>query len=130
MTPEVMAAIEEVRETYRGHTVEVTPEGQGGAYVIVHDLALGDHFTPATGWVGFLIDFQYPSSHVYPHFIDAGALRTDGQPHGQSFAGPTQWPGRPGKQVWQVSRSSPRWNPAFDSAANKLEKVLEWMRSR
>jgi hypothetical protein len=130
VTPDVAAAVEEIRASYAGHRVEATPEGQGGAYVIVHDLEFGDHYTPSSGWMGFLIDFQYPSSYVYPHFIDADVKRTDGQAHGESFSGPTLWPGRPEKQAWQVSRRSYRWNPAFDTAANKLEKVLEWIRSR
>lgn len=130
MTPEVETAVEEIRQCYDGHKVEVAPEAQGGAYVIVHDLLLGERYTPSTSWVGFLIDFQYPNSYVYPHFIDADVKRTDKQPLGESFSGPTQWPGQPDKQALQVSRRSYHWNPAFDTAANKLEKVLEWIRTR
>ena len=130
MTPEVQAAIEELRLSYPGHRLDVQPEAQGGAYIVVHDLSLGEQYTPSSSWVGFLIDFQCPDSDVYPHYIDFEVRRTDGTAHGGGFAGPVQWPGRKDRQAWQISRRSNRWNPAVDTAALKLAKVLEWMRSR
>jgi hypothetical protein len=126
MTPEVTEAIEEIKRAFLGHTVEATPEDQGGAYVIVHDLPLGDRFTPAQSWCGFLITFQYPRADVYPHFLAGGVKRTDGGalPAGMAL---TTWRER---QAIQVSRRSNRWNPAVDTAAAKLVKVLEWVKSQ
>lgn len=129
MTPEVEQAIEEIRTAFAGHRVDVTPEPQGGAYVVVNDLAIGDRYSPPATWVGFLITFQYPNADVYPHFIDAGVRRGDGRAHGGGFSGPTAWPGRAGRVI-QVSRRSNRWSPAFDTAATKLAKVLEWIKSQ
>ena len=127
MTPEVENAVLEIRRTFPGHEVTVEPEQQGGAYVFVHDLELGKGYSPATSWVGFLIDFQYPRSDVYPHFLDPGIQRTDGKGHGDGISGPTNWHER---SALQISRKSNRWNPATDSAAAKLIKVLEWFTSR
>lgn len=127
MAPEVAEAIEGVRTAYAGHDVEVVPEAQGGAYVAVGNLPLGDRYAPCQSWVGFLIPFQYPSADVYPHFIDGTVTPTDGAPLGDGFSGPTEWQGR---RAWQVSRRSNRWNPATDTAALKLAKVMEWLRSR
>jgi hypothetical protein len=129
VTPEVEKAIEEIRVAFEGHRVDVIPEQQGGAYVVVNDLTIGDHYKPRVTWIGFLITFQYPNADVYPHFIDGGMKRTDGTPYGGGFSGPTTWQGRAG-QVIQVSRRSNRWNPAFDTAATKLAKVLEWIRGQ
>src|SRR5688500_12697351 len=130
MTPEVQAAIEEIRTAFPGHRLDVEPEAQGGAYVVVHNLSLGERYEPHTSWVGFLVDFQCPYSDVYPHYIVAEVKRADSTSHGGGFSGPTQWPGRKDRQALQVSRRSNRWNPAVDTAATKLAKVLEWIRSR
>lgn len=126
MTPEIEAAVEEVRMYFTGHRVEIDPEAQGGAYVIVHGLEVGSRFTPTTSWVGFLITFQYPYADVYPHFIAGELRRADGAGYPQGITGPTTWHDR---QALQVSRRSNRWNPATDTAALKLAKVLEWLRA-
>jgi hypothetical protein len=126
MTPEVQTAVEELRAAFAGHRIDVVPEEQGGAYIIVHDLQLGDAYTPATSFVGFLITFQYPRADVYPHFIDAAVRRADGGGIGAGFSGPTTWPGWRGPVI-QVSRRSNRLDPGLDTAATKLAKVLAWM---
>jgi hypothetical protein len=127
MTPEVEQAIAEIKTAFEGHQVDVIGEQQGGAYVVVNDLVIGDHYSPKITWIGFLITFQYPNADVYPHFIDGAVRRVDGRTLGSGFSGPTTWPGRAG-QVIQISRRSNRWNPAVDTAATKLAKVLDWVK--
>lgn len=127
MTLEVEQAIAQIRTALDGHQVHVEPEPQGGAYVTVDDLSVGDHYVPTTSWFGFLITFQYPRADVYPHFVDAQLLRADRRAHGAGFSGPTQWQGRP---AIQISRRSNRLNPAVDTAATKLVKVIEWVKSQ
>jgi hypothetical protein len=127
MTPEVQAAIKEIQEAYPGHRVEIGEEPQGGANVIVHDLPIGDVFTPNTTWVGFLITFQYPRADVYPHFIDPAVRRTDGRALDGPFQVSQNFWGRP---ATQVSRRSNRWTAAEDTATFKLAKVLDWIRNQ
>jgi hypothetical protein len=127
MTPEVQQAIKELETAYVGHRVDVEAEVQGGAYVIVYDLVLGDSYVPSTTWFGFLITFQYPRADVYPHFVDPQLRRADGRSLGEGFSGPTQWQGR---SAVQISRRSNRLNPAIDTASTKLAKVIEWVKSR
>lgn len=127
MTPAVQAAIDEIKAAYVGHRIEVDEEPQGGAYVIVHDIDVGDRYTPSTTWIGSLITFQYPRAEVYPHFVDAALRRADGQLHSAGFSGPIEWHGR---QALQVSRRSPRWDPTSDTAGTKLAKVRDWIRTR
>ena len=130
MTPEVEAALDELRAHFPGHRVECTPEQQGGAYMIVHGLDLGSAYLPTATWVGFLLSFQYPYTDVYPHFIDLSVRRADSRPLGQGFAPGVQWPGWTIGPAVQVSRRSQRWNPATDTAALKLAKVLDWIQQR
>ena len=125
MTPEVAEAVEEIRQTFSGHPVEVEDEAQGGAFVIVRGLDVGERFKPATTWLGFLIPFQYPEADVYPHFTEASFARADGAALGTGLTAGS-WRGNP---AVQVSRRSNRWNPAADTAAGKLLKVIHWMKS-
>jgi hypothetical protein len=127
MTPEVAAAIEEIKAAFPNHPVDVDPEAQGGAYVTVHDISLGEQYQPTTSWVGFLISFQHPRADVYPHFIDPSVRRVDGRSLGEGFSTPMEWQGR---QATQVSRRSNRWNALTDTAALKLAKVLDWISTR
>jgi len=127
LTPEVQEAICEVQAAYPDHNVAVEPDGQGGAYLVVQDLFLGDQYLPATSWVGFHIGFQYPRSDVYPHFIGGDVTRADGRAHGKGFSGPNEWQGH---RALQISRRSNRWDPATDTAVVKLVKILEWVRAQ
>lgn len=128
MKPEVEQAITEIRELFPGHEVQVIPEAQGGAYVIVFEIELGRGFKPKVTWFGFLMTFQYPHADVYPHFIDAGIRKADGTEfRGDGVSGPVTWQGR---TALQLSRRSHRWNPAEDTAALKLLKVIEWLKTK
>ena len=124
MTPEVETAIAEIRELFPDLRVEVEPEPQGGAYVIVHDMVFDPRYAPSRSWIGFLIPFQYPDVDVYPHFTDAALARVDGAALESAFQ-KTAWRNQP---VTQISRRSLRWNAATDTAALKLRKVLQWLR--
>lgn len=127
MTPEVESAIEELKKVFVDRQVDVDPDADGGAFILVHDLFVGTMYEPEISWVGFRITFQYPRADVYPHFLDPSVRRKDGSPLGQGFSEVPEWHGR---KVIQVSRRSNRLNPATDSAATKLAKVLEWIRTR
>jgi len=131
MNAEVEAAIQEIREAFPEHQVEVEPEAQGGAYVVIRDLQIGDQYAPSRSWMGFLITFQYPYSDCYPHYVDAAVKRVDGQALGLAFSGEMTWqtPSQ-GRAAIQISRSSKRRQAATDTALLKLLKVLEWVRSR
>jgi hypothetical protein len=124
MTPDVEEAIEELRAAFPDHAVEVTPDSQGGAYVVVQDLRLGAQYRPERSWVGFVVGFQYPAADVYPLFTDPSLARVDGAPLGPALQQPVAWHDR---TATQISRRSNGWDPAEDTAALKLMKVLEWL---
>ncbi len=127
MTPEVEAAITELKRAFAGHQVDIDPEEQGGAHIVVHELFIGNGFAPSHSWVGFTINFQYPRSDVYPCFIDPSIRRANGAQFGPGMSGPTDW--HNGKAI-QVSRRSNRWDPTRDTAALKLAKVLDWLQKQ
>jgi hypothetical protein len=134
MTPEVEAAIEELREAYPEATVTAVADPDGGAFVTVDSVDVGERYVPRLTWVKFHITFQYPVADVYPHFVRPD-LRlvvrpdlSDGQP---PFGTGTSMGTCPDGQqsAIQLSRKSNKLNPATDTAALKLAKVLKWLGS-
>jgi hypothetical protein len=122
LAPQVGGAVAAVREHFAGFTVEVVPDGSGGAFVTVENIPVGTRYTPPVTWLGFQINAAYPASDVYPHFCGP-ITRTDGQAHGQGISTAT-WRDRP---ALQLSRRSNGWNPAVDNATLKAEKVITWL---
>ena len=121
----VAQAIDELRATFDQCSVEAEADGSGGAYVVVRDLPLGLPYVQTNIWIGFQITFQYPYADVYPHFTDSNLTRKDGAGLGGGF-GSAQFRGQP---AIQISRRSNKLNPAIDTAALKLLKVLQWLKN-
>lgn len=78
-------------------------------------------------WIGFRITAQYPYADVYPLFVRHDLSRVNGQSLGEGMTPNTSFDGQP---AVQVSRRSNHLNPATDTAALKVLKVLGWMASR
>ena len=74
----------------------------------------------------FAIGFQYPYADIYPLFVRPDLVRTDDQPHGEGIS-LTSFEGEP---ALQLSRRSNHLNPEIDTAALKVTKVIEWLRTR
>jgi hypothetical protein len=132
VTDEVRQAIEELGESFPGHDVRTLEDGEGGAYVLVEALDLGERYAPRTSWVGFHVTHPYPDADVYPHFIagETQYLGTGASANGypEGMAPSLNMPGFDLPAI-QISRRSNRWNPDRDTAAFKLSRILEWIRS-
>ena len=126
MNSEVEQAVEELR--FRFGDAEVAAHGtdDGGATVTISPIDLGPGYSPQTTWIKFAISFQYPYADIYPLFVRADLVRTDGQPHGEGIS-LTSFDGQP---ALQLSRRSNQLNPEIDTAALKVTKVIEWLRTQ
>jgi len=136
MNATVQQAVEEIRGAFQGRSIDVESDDHEGAFVKVHNLHVGDQYEPTQSWVAFRITFQYPHADVYPHFCVPGLKRKDGKPLGVEFQLNKEWQ-TPTKQnpnrtepATMISRRSNKLNPATDTATFKLQKVLEWIRSK
>lgn len=138
-TPEIAAllkapvntALESLSAAFAGVSRRVVPDGQGGTWVEFVDMPLGAPYAQATTYVVFLLPFNLPGSDIYPLFVCHDLARLDGQPLGQGFQ-QTQlaWPGEQlARPVVQVSRRT-RGSFAAQTAAQKINKVLDWMRAQ
>ena len=126
MTPEVQQAVKELKGAFSEESVEATPDGQGGAYVVVNDVPVGERLSPSVVWFGFYLTFQYPNGDIYPHFVSASLEQASGAAIArEGVSGPLVWRSR---LALQLSRKSNRWNPATDTALMKLLKVIEWVK--
>lgn len=138
MKADVAAAIKELEAARIGSGVRTKEDPDGGTYVIVDDLAIGDSFDPSTTWIGFHIVWTYPDADVYPLFADAGVRYSGSGPAPNEHAdgnlptaltcGATM----PGFELAaiQISRRSNHRNAETDSALQKLLRVLEFLRTR
>jgi hypothetical protein len=126
MTSTVAEAIDELKAAHPDASFTLREDADGGVFVILEPVDPGPTYTQRETWVGFQITFQYPYSDVYPHFVRHDLTRVDGQQLGEATS-QASFEGRP---AIQISRKSNRLNPATDTAAVKLLKVLEWLRNR
>ena len=127
MKPDVVTAIEELRQAFPKATVTVSEDSDGGAHITMDPVDPGPAFAQRETWLKFHITFQYPYSDVYPHFVRPDLARADDAGLGEGFSATNASDGTP---ALQVSRRSNRLNPATDTASLKLIKVLQWMESR
>jgi len=127
ITPAVTEAITEIRATFDGAALSVKEDAEGGAYVRVEPVDPGSPYAQRETWIGFRITAQYPYADVYPLFVRHDLSRANGQPLGEGITSNHTFDGQP---AVQVSRRSSHLNPATDTAAIKVLKVLDWMASR
>jgi hypothetical protein len=126
MKPAVDQAVEELRRCFSDAEVVARATGDGGSVVTIDPIDLGPAYVPQRTWIRFVIGFQYPYADVYPLFIRHDVVRADGQPHGEGIA-ETSFEDEP---VLQLSRISKNRDPAIDTAALKLTKVIQWLKEQ
>jgi hypothetical protein len=135
---DVAAAIEELQTARIGGGVRTKEDPDGGAYVIVDDVAIGDSFDPTTSWIGFHIVWTYPDADIYPLFTDAGVRyagsgpAANQHPDGNLPTALTRGATMPGFELAaiQISRRSNHRNAETNSALQKLLRVVEFLRTR
>lgn len=138
MKTAVAQGIDELRRGLPGHTVRLKEDRDGGAFVIVDGLCIGETFEPNSSWIGFHVTFPYPDADVYPHFIDPGVMyigtgaAPNKHPDGDLPTSLTRGATMPGFEIAaiQVSRRSNRRDADIDTALHKLLRVLEFLRTR
>jgi hypothetical protein len=139
MKDAVREAITELEDANLGEGVRFEEDGEGGAYVAVDGLAIGDRFSPSVSWIGFHITHSYPEAAVYPHFVDpslryvGGGAAPNEHPDGNLPTSISRGDYKLGElepSAIQVSRSSPKRAPGTDTALKKLERVIAFLESR
>ena len=126
MKAEVAQAVSEIETCFPSVTVTAEDDGDGGAVVTMYPLDPGSVYVQRETWMKFAISYLYPDADVYPLFVRPDLARADNNGHGEGIAlGKFQ-----GEPALQLSRRSNRRDPAFDTAARKVAKVLKWLRAQ
>lgn len=123
-------ALRQIQSCYANLTINTFADGQGGAWVEIVDMPLGDPYGQAETFLVFLLPFTLPGSDIYPMFVRADLSRLDGRPLGEGFAvTELAWPGDASpRPVVQVSRKT-RGSFAAQTATQKVAKVVHWVLS-
>ena len=131
MKEAVLAAVAEIEAAY-GAKVHAVPDGQGGAWIEITEVVLGGPYAQKKTFVVCLLPFNLPNADVYPLFIRHDLTRRDGNGLGEGFAATeVSWPGDPQpRPVTQVSRRTRRSEFTLQTPLQKIEKVLDWVRTR
>ncbi len=127
----VKTALADIIKAY-GDNVRVVPDGQGGAWIEIAEVGLGDPYAQDDTFVICLLPFNLPGADVYPLFVRNDLTRSDGNGLGEGF-GTTSvaWPGDPeARPVVQVSRRTRGNAFVLQTPRQKIEKVLDWVRTR
>ena len=126
MNPEVEEAVAELQGTFVGIGVTAEDDGDGGAYVEMFPVDPGPEYAQHETWLRFHVGCQYPYADVYPLYARPDLVRVDANGHRTGIAlGEFR-----GESALQLSRRSNHRNAEFDTAARKVLKVLEWLRSQ
>ncbi|MFC9687264.1 hypothetical protein ACFTSF_01890 [Kribbella sp. NPDC056951] len=127
----VLRALQIIQTAFPDWTANTCPDGQGGLWVELTGVPLGLPYAQDDTFLVFLLPFTLPSSDIYPMFLRADLSRLDGASLGEGFA-VTQlsWPAEQApRPVVQVSRRT-RGSFAYQTAAQKVSKVLDWVMTR
>jgi hypothetical protein len=129
LSPELVGAADELRATFPDATVTLTTDDQGGAWIVIDPIDLGERWEPIRSWLGFHVAATYPYADIYPHFIPESCRLADGGGLPPAVSTGASMPGLEGTCL-QISRKSHRWDPTRDTAAIKALKVSDWLAGR
>lgn len=124
ITQPVKQVVALLREEFPGATVTFIADDSGGGDVIIESVDLGPGYTPRVTWLGGRLNPALPFADVYPLFIAANVMRTDGKQHPQPpISGGVTFAGR---QALQISRRTNNLMATVEAAAAKFTKVLSF----
>ena len=124
MKQNVATAIEELKRAFPSSDVCVEEDGDGGAHVIVEDVAIGCRYQPSSTWIGGHITALYPYADIYPLFIADDVCRVAGVAFEAPVTAGAQFLGRP---ALQVSRRNNHTQNYPQTAVAKFVKVLRFL---
>lgn len=125
----VREAFDTIVDAFPNTQISSYADGQGGLWVELAEIPLGNNYVQDTTFMVFLLPFTIPGADIYPTFVRADLTRRDGAGHGDGIAvTQLKWPAEDTpRQVSQLSRSTRGGAFTFQTAAHKVNKVINWL---
>lgn len=125
MKQDVANAIAELKRAFPSSEVTSREDGNGGAYVVVEEVEIGQRYQPRSTWLGGHIPGLYPYADIYPLFMGDDVRRADGV----AFEAPVT-PGATflDRPALQISRRNNHTQHFPQTAVAKFLKVLHFMK--
>lgn len=124
MKQEVARAIEELKRAFPSSDVLSQEDGDGGAYVIVEEVAIGRKYEPSSTWLGGHITALYPYADIYPLFVSDSVHRADGVAFEPPVTPGAHFLQRPALQISRRNNHSQQYP---QTAVAKFMKVLHFL---
>ena len=124
MKQNVANAVEDLKRAFPSSDVFNREDGDGGAYVIVEDVAIGGQYEPSYTWLGGHITALYPYADIYPLFMADDVRRVDGVAFEPPVTPGAQFLERP---ALQISRRNNQTQSYPQTAVAKFTKVLHFL---
>jgi hypothetical protein len=124
MKAEVSSGIEELKRQFCGASFTIREDGAGGAFIVIEPVMLGPQYQPSETWIGFQIPAQYPYADIYPVFVRADLVRTNGAEFVVPITRGHNFQGRP---AIQISRRNGAAQGGLQKVTAKILKVLDFL---
>lgn len=124
MNQEVAKAIAELRKAFEPSEITVSEDAEGGAYVIVETVTIGNRHQPPQTWLGGHIPALYPAADIYPVFMGADVRLASGAEYQAPVTRGHSFQGRP---AIQISRRNNQIHLASQTAVAKFTKILHFL---
>jgi len=123
--PAVEEVLAHLRTDFPDANVHFMPDGNGGGAVVIESVDLGQDYAPAKTWLGAHLPSTLPYADIYPLFIGAEVVKTNGQAHNNPISAGHTFNGRP---AIQISKRSNNLVATAEAASLKFTKVLHFIR--
>lgn len=125
MKTEIQQGIDGLQRQFPESKISVREDEQGGAYITLEDVVIGEKYNPVSTWIGFHIPSLYPYADIYPTFIDGSVKRRDGVPFAVPITSGYKFEDRVALQVSRRNNMQPA--SGFQTPTAKILKILDFL---
>jgi hypothetical protein len=130
MTDEQADALADVEATFREYQVDHDETADGGLWVILRQVAIGDGWNRPVIDLAVKLQLTYPTTPPYPFYCEPGLGRTNGQVFSPTSA--TSVDIGDGVQRTQISlriTTQERFDTVNETLAGRYAAVIDWLRN-
>jgi hypothetical protein len=129
MTEEQADALANVKATFADHTVDHDEAADGGLWVIVRQVTIGDGWNRALIDLAVKLQVTFPSSMPYPFYCEIGLARADGTNFGPIQPAVDLGDGVLRTQISLTVQGQQQFDTANETLGSRFVAVVAWLRN-